>query len=201
MITGTPRRTDPPVDVHPAPVVQVSSPALARLASSARVEFSVPRLVPAPHGVVVQAHGRAWWLAEHVDGRQPHPGDATDTAAVAVGLARLHTAPRDLPGTLAVSAENLVSLFETGARLAADPRVDFSPDDRKIVDVATAVVFDRLEALQRAGTQLIHGDPSNPNLCVKDNPVRLTGALDWLPSGGDRPSNGDRSGRQDSHCA
>jgi hypothetical protein len=100
---------------------------LAQLASSARVELSVPRLVPAPHGAVVQAYGRAWWLTEHVDGRQPDPRDPADTVAVAAGLARLHTALRGLPNTLAVSAENLVSLFETGARLAADPQVDFSP--------------------------------------------------------------------------
>jgi Ser/Thr protein kinase RdoA (MazF antagonist) len=152
---------------------------LTQLASSARMEFSVPRLVPAPHGAVVQAHGRAWWLTEHVDGRQPDPRDPADTGAVAAGLARLHTALRDVPSTLAVSADNLVSLFETGGRLAADPRFDFSPDDRKTADEATAVVCDRLEALQRAGTQLIHGDPSNPNLRVKDNPVHLTGALDW----------------------
>ncbi|HET8681160.1 MAG TPA: phosphotransferase [Micromonosporaceae bacterium] len=152
---------------------------LSRLASTPGTGLAVPRLVPAADEPVVHAEGRVWWLTEHVDGRQPEPASPADTAAVAVGLARLHSVLRGLPATLAVSTEDSVALFEAGVRLAADPRLGFAADDRRTVDEAEAAVRDRLDELRSPGTQLVHGDPSHPNLRVYDDPVRLTGALDW----------------------
>lgn len=152
---------------------------LARLVADPRLELAVPCLVPASDGLVVHAHNRAWWLTGHVSGRQPDPRSAADTAAVAAGLARLHAFLRDIPADLAVSDDDLVSLFASGVRLAADPRLGFCPEDQRTAGRAAAVAGEHICGLQLAERQLIHGDPSHPNLRVHDGPVRLTGALDW----------------------
>lgn len=152
---------------------------LATLTAHPGFDLAVPRFVAGHGGYLVHSHGRVWWLTEHVAGRQPDPDSPTDTAAVAAGLARLHTTLRDLPASPAASADNAVCLFEAGARLARDPRLGFTPADHDALDEAIAVVRRRLDALGQAGIQLVHGDPSNPNLRVRDDPLRLTGALDW----------------------
>lgn len=153
---------------------------LATLASTSGFDLEVPRLVPtARHADVVRAHGRVWWLTEHVSGRQPDPARLHDTTAVAAGLARLHQLLRSMPPELAVSKDNSVSLFEAAIRLIAERRLGFTAADEKTINEAATLVREQLPQLLAPGMQLIHGDPSNPNLRVRDNPIHLTGALDW----------------------
>lgn len=152
---------------------------LDRLATELGTGLALPVIVDSPHGPVVEAAGRVWWLTCNVDGRHPDPKNFDDTIAVAGGLARLHAALRGLPGDLAVSHDTCEGLFRAGADIVNDDRLGFTPDDLAVARTGVAVVNDRLDALRKPGTQLTHGDPSNPNLFVSDGPTRLTGAIDW----------------------
>jgi macrolide phosphotransferase len=152
---------------------------LDRLAAELGTDLTLPVIVDSQYGPVVEAAGRVWWLTRNVDGRHPDPTSLADTVAVATGLARLHTALRDLPGDLAVSSDTCEGLFRAGAEIVNDDRLGFTPDDLAVARTGVAVVSERLDALRKPGTQLTHGDPSNPNLFVSDGQTRLTGAIDW----------------------
>ncbi|MBX6750996.1 MAG: aminoglycoside phosphotransferase family protein [Micromonosporaceae bacterium] len=153
---------------------------LARLSAAPGLDIDVPAVIATREGEeLVRYADRVWWLTRHVGGRQPDPRNMADTAAVASGLARLHGALRALPGDLAVVDDTLVSLFELATDLIASGRLTFSPDDMKHLSRAEAVAREWLPRLTAEDPQLIHGDPSNPNLRVCDEPVRLCGALDW----------------------
>lgn len=153
---------------------------LARLSATPGLDIDVPVVIPTREGEeLVRYADRVWWLTRHVDGRQPDPRSMADTVAVASGLARLHGALRTLPDGLAVVDDTVVSLFERATDLVASGRLAFSPDDRKVLSHAEAVARAWLPRLVAEGPQLIHGDPANPNLRVRDEPVRLGGVLDW----------------------
>ncbi|GGL42411.1 phosphotransferase enzyme family protein [Planomonospora parontospora] len=128
----------------------------------------------------VETAGWIWWMTEHVPGRAPVASSPADMEAVAAGMARLHRLLRTLPPTLTVSDTDMVTLFERGTALAADPRLGYGAEQRDIVATAEARVRERLEILTRQPTQLVHGDPSNPNLrMAADGEPVLTGLLDW----------------------
>lgn len=156
---------------------------LAALLSVVAAEFGgdieVPRFVSSADGPIVVAHGRAWWMTRHIDGRHPDPAVPSDMAAVASGLALMHRRLSRVPREYAVSSETCEGLFRLGEKLVNDDRLRFAPDDLTIAREAAAVVAARLESLRRPGLQITHGDPSNPNLFVTGSPLRLTGAIDW----------------------
>lgn len=162
---------------------------LLNAVSASCPDVAVPRLVPTGDGEFVRRHaGRTWWVTAHVGGRQPEAGSAPDMEAVGRGLARLHACLRPVPRSLACSTEDMVSRFEAGVALAHDPRLGFSARDHDVVDRAEHVIRDRLSTGDLGSRQLLHGDPSNPNLRLSvDGEPRLTGALDWDSARGDVP--------------
>lgn len=142
--------------------------------------FAVPSFLPAisgQHALTVADH--VWWVTEHVPGRAPSPSSRPDMEAVATGMATLHRVLRPLPATLAVSDKNLVTLFEEGAHLGGDKRLGYGQEQREILIRAEACVRARLDIVTGPSMQLVHGDPSNPNLRMDESVPKLTGLIDW----------------------
>jgi macrolide phosphotransferase len=130
---------------------------------------------------MVTAAGRVWWLTRGLPGRAPGPRSLDDTLAVASGLATLHTFLRQVPRNLAVMRTDSLALFGEGVRLAARPlRIGLRPADLAVIDAAAAIVRTHWNRLSARPRQLVHGDPSYPNLRLSlGSPPRLTGILDW----------------------
>ncbi len=140
-------------------------------------DIEVPRFVPSADGPIVTAYGRVWWVTRDIGGRHPDPAVPADMAAVASGLALMHRRLSRVPRTYAVSGDTCEGLFRAGESLVRDDRLRFAPDDLAVAREGAAVVAARLEPIRRAGMQVTHGDPSNPNLFVGGE--ALTGAIDW----------------------
>ncbi|OLT25779.1 hypothetical protein BJF83_22615 [Nocardiopsis sp. CNR-923] len=153
----------------------------AAVAEQAGETFEVPSFLPSRTGdFTPRVGGYAWSLTAHLGGRQPQASSLADMETVASGLASLHRLLRDLPGDLAVSGENSVKLFDEGAALVADPRLEYTTEQRDILARAEVLIRARLDRLTRHPMQLVHGDPSNPNLRLGEaHPPVLTGLLDW----------------------
>lgn len=144
-----------------------------------KTEFDLPTFVAARDGRYVhELDGRIWWVTTHVRGRHPKPSSEADMVAVARGLADLHAALRRLPRSAAVSNHDAYRWFELGATVGSNFRLPFRPADRTILGKAEARVRAALPSLPR-DVQLVHGDPSNPNLRLSRTvDLRLTGVLD-----------------------
>lgn len=143
--------------------------------------IAVPHPLPSRAGLLVHAGGYVWWLSEHVAGRQPDPQNRLDTLAVVQGLARFHSWLQPVGPELAVSPDDSLSLFTKARALLADPQpLGFSSADLLTLHKAAELVEAALPALLLLPRQLIHGDPSHPNLRLAPGPAgSLVGALDW----------------------
>ncbi|HEY1352182.1 MAG TPA: phosphotransferase [Ktedonobacteraceae bacterium] len=154
-----------------------------RLGKRARLPAGVA--VPAPlsgrEGPLVSACGRVWWLTGHVAGRRPEPAARVDTIAVVRGLAGLHRWLKPLSPDLAVASEDSLTLFAHAQELLADTRLlGFSLTDQATLQQACELIEAYLSIRLPSPRQLIHGDPSYPNLRLSHGPLpRLIGALDW----------------------
>jgi hypothetical protein len=150
---------------------------------------AVPSPIKAQEELFVRAYERIWWLTAHVSGRQPEPDRLTDTLAVARGLASLHRWLAPLSSALAVSKENTLTFLARGRLLALEEeRLGFTEADKTLLREAAWLVDDYLAAHPLTALQLIHGDPSHPNLRLsEDHPPRLIGALDWAGCRYDAP--------------
>ena len=152
---------------------------LARLSEDFCGVIAVPRFVPVDSGFVVEAHGRVWWLTEHIEGRQPDPSCQSDMEAVARGLSMMHDLLREVPRSYSVSDDNFEQLFRYVEQMVSDVRLKFSSDDLAVARHAAEIVVEHLGLIRRSGMQITHGDPSNPNLLMDMSGSRLIGALDW----------------------
>jgi len=132
-------------------------------------------------GLIVHTDGRVWWMSEHVAGRPPDPHNPADMWAVVQGLAGLHRWLQPVGPELAVSADDSLTLFARARALLADPqRMGFSSAAMLTLHEAAELVEASLPALLLLPRQLIHGDPSHPNLRLALGPSgQLIGALDW----------------------
>jgi hypothetical protein len=148
---------------------------------------SVPGAVAVPcpllsrEGLLVHAGGRLWWVSEHVAGRPPEPHNPADMRAVVHGLAGLHQWLQPVAPDLAVAPEDSLALFAQAVALLANPqRLGFSPADMFLLHEARELVEAFLPAARLFPRQLIHGDPSHPNLRLAPGPSgQLVGAVDW----------------------
>ncbi|MBE3567876.1 MAG: aminoglycoside phosphotransferase family protein [Thermogemmatispora sp.] len=150
---------------------------------------AVPSVIKAQGELFVQAHGRVWWLTAHVPGRQPEPTRIEDTLAVARGLAGLHCWLAPLSPELAVSKESALTLFARGRLLALEEQcLGFTEADKEVLLQASRLIDEYLATHSQTAMQLIHGDPSHPNLRLSERyPPRLIGALDWASCRYDAP--------------
>lgn len=143
---------------------------------------AVPFPQASSQGLLVCANERVWWVSEHVAGRRPAVGNPADTLAVACGLAGLHAWLQPVPAELAVSADDSLTLYARAWELLADPqRLGLTPADMVTLREACGLVDAYLAtAVPPLPRQLIHGDPSHPNLRLSAGAGRqLVGALDW----------------------
>jgi macrolide phosphotransferase len=120
-------------------------------------------------------------MSEHVAGRAPDAQNPADMLAVVRGLADLHRWLQPIDPTLAVSQDDSLTLFARARALLADPqRPGFSPADILTLQQACELIDASLPAVHLWPRQLIHGDPSHPNLRLAPGPNgQLSGVLDW----------------------
>jgi macrolide phosphotransferase len=158
-----------------------------RLSQHLRKRARLPGAVAVPspqartEGPLLLACGRVWWLTGHVAGRPPAPQARADTIAVVRGLADLHRWLQPLSPDLAVASEDALALFVRAQKLLADAQdLGFSSSDLVTLQQARELVEAYLSLPLCFPRQLIHGDPSHPNLRLSYGPQpRLVGALDW----------------------
>lgn len=168
---------------HRAAAVERELQLYAYLGERARLPGAVAVPVPlaSRNGPVVHAGRWVWWMTGHVAGRQPEPQVPADTLAVVRGLAGLHRWLQPVSPDLAVSQEDSLALLARATALLADPQHrGFLPADLGTLQEARELIADSLAAALHSPRQLIHGDPSYPNLRLSPGKQRrLVGALDW----------------------
>ncbi|EGR96975.1 MULTISPECIES: phosphotransferase enzyme family protein [Actinomycetes] len=139
--------------------------------------FDVPRIVPTRCGERwIRYEGRLWRLTESVHGRAPSPESHEDLASVAVALARLHRAMAPLPERF---GSHTISTAEYAQQARALLRREVLPyTEEESAQIISGLDLWGAATLRREPRQLIHGDPSYPNLRL-DREGCLTGLIDW----------------------
>lgn len=139
--------------------------------------FELPQAVPSVTGHSLPIfRGHLWRLATSVEGAAPVPSSADHLDSVAAGLARLHTAMLPLPQKFGVHGVPTHTFVERARDLVVAALLPFTADE-------TAIILTGLRLLGMAGMiddqlQLIHGDPSYPNLRLGASGA-LNGVIDW----------------------
>lgn len=139
--------------------------------------YQTPQAIPTSTGHdFTTAHKKIWYLTSHIDGRQPEPTSHSDMTSVTSALATLHSQLHDtLPPADAGTTAPLTHL-KASAKLLATRKLPYSPDQYDTLRQGLEYLQTHPVPTQHA--QLIHGDPSYPNLKLgPDN--ELTGILDW----------------------
>lgn len=139
--------------------------------------FEVPRAVPTRNSERwIRYEGRLWRMTESVHGRAPSPESHEDLASVAVALARLHRAMAPLPERF---GSQTISTAEYAQRARALLEGEVLPyTEEESAQIAAGLDLWSAATLHQEPRQLIHGDPSYPNLRL-DREGHLTGLIDW----------------------
>lgn len=139
--------------------------------------FKLPRAVPAASGdLLPRFRGRLWRLTTSVEGKVPVASSTNDLDVVAAGLARLHAAMAPLPqkfGAFGVSPHIVV---ERARDLVSNGLLPFTKEETMVI-LAGIRLFHEADIIDDQH-QLIHGDPSYPNLRIGRS-GELTGVIDW----------------------
>lgn len=139
--------------------------------------LALPRAVATPAGELFPHQGgQVWRLTLTVDGVVPDPASVEHLDAVAVGLARLHQAMEALPSEYGRHSKSRQAYIQRAGELVGQQLLPYTEEEARIINTG-------LEFVQEVGEidphhQLIHGDPSYPNLRLTSGGV-LGGAIDW----------------------
>lgn len=140
--------------------------------------FDVPKIHPSRVGTYVTADDRIWWMTTHVPGRPPDPASEGDGAVVAAGLARLHSWLSPVEGFVEDDNVDLLSYCRDGQKLVRE--LPFAREEQRVIAQASEFVDQWLRAQPIASRQVVHGDPSFPNLRLSEERIpSLSGCLDW----------------------
>jgi aminoglycoside phosphotransferase (APT) family kinase protein len=138
--------------------------------------FEVPRPLPTLDGDASLRHGGdVWWLADDVSGRHPAADDPADMELVVGALAVLHRHLRQVPRDRVVSDVDTDRAVDRAAELLS--ALPFDPGQREVV--RHAVDRYRSQAPPAGRRQVVHGDPSNPNVVMSTDTRGVRGFLDW----------------------
>lgn len=172
------------------PTVERQQRLLAALADAGEPPFQIPADVPSagiPRGGLVVRDDRIWRLTRHVDGRSPAVDSEEDLVAVARGLAGVHAWLATVDPALAPVDMDARVYFERGRELAESPDIAFPAEDRAVVADGARFAEELLTEVS-GSAQIVHGDPSHPNLRISSgHPAALAGLLDWDSSRRDGP--------------
>jgi Ser/Thr protein kinase RdoA (MazF antagonist) len=150
-----------------------------QVAATPAVRFEVPSPIPADGGrLIVDAFDRIWWITHPVTGERPDPTALETLLAVSESLAEVHGQLRRVDQVAVVQPRRLIDWVPLAAEFLEQHPDLFQPAQRDSIAVAVRVVGDRDRELSQ-GEQLVHGDPSFPNLLVDPASKRIVGILDW----------------------
>jgi Ser/Thr protein kinase RdoA (MazF antagonist) len=157
------------------------------LSESPLFSFVVPRPRASNDDVlIVELYDRIWWLTASVDGRHPDPTSPAELLSVAESLAQVHTELRNERDVEPVQRRRLVDWAPLACDfLQSHPDLLSEADKGAVEDAA-----DRVKSLAGPMTQdrqLVHGDPSFPNLIVDNSSYRIVGLVDWQEAAIDSP--------------
>jgi macrolide phosphotransferase len=150
------------------------------LTNSPRFSFAVPTPILTSNGAkLLELGSRLWWRTAALSGSHPEPTDREQVLAVARDLARLHA---ELAASGVKATVQQVPFHEWPSRALAfvrDHPEALPAADRLVVERAVAAAEHIQDHL--SDSQLVHGDPSFPNLLCANSPdgLRLVGILDW----------------------
>lgn len=145
------------------------------------VGFETPLPIPSRDGrTVVEFRGRIWWRTREVKGVHPDPKDESQVRAVAQALGQLHRQLSASGETRRVQPRQFDEWPALADRFLDDHSDLLPPDDRDVVRQAANVVRKNIRLLHE-DQQLVHGDPSFPNIQCEstDSGIVVTGFLDW----------------------
>ncbi|MGL5405849.1 MAG: phosphotransferase [Propionibacteriaceae bacterium] len=149
----------------------------AILSRSELRSFEVPRVVSTRSGERwVSYEGRLWRMTESVHGRRPSPESHEDLASVAAGLARLHRVMAHLPEKFGSQATPTAEYAQRARELLIHEALPYT--DEESAQIASGLDLWDVATVSQGPQQLIHGDPSYPNLRLDDQ-GQLTGLIDW----------------------
>lgn len=158
---------------------------LAHLSDAVAVGFPLQVPVPVPTKAgdsIWRFDDTVWRLTKNLPGEHPDPDSVPDYRATAEGLATLHRFLARLPQSARVSDDSDIAFlksrlsvpFEAGWEAATT-----DPDEKSLVLETSRLLQRHLPLLERAPSQIIHGDWAITNFLVMRSPIRLVGVLDF----------------------
>jgi aminoglycoside phosphotransferase (APT) family kinase protein len=152
------------------------------LSATPDLPFCLPLVVPNRFEELPIHFEQVWRLSEHVDGRAPIVNSVDDLDAVTRGIARLHIWSSHLSPISTPTELDSYGYFQNAVSLLENEVLPLSRLDRISLTEGEEFVNSKFKAFQQ-NRQLVHGDPSYPNLRVMENQgVSLTGLIDWESS-------------------
>lgn len=140
-------------------------------------DYRTPQAIPTLAGQgYTTSQEKIWYLTPHIPGRHPRPTSHTDMKKIAAAIARLHQKLKTIPAQKAISGPEPLQPLQAAAHLLATRKLPYSTDEYDTLTQGLQYLEDHPVCTQHA--QLIHGDPSYPNLKL-DHDSNLTGILDW----------------------
>lgn len=150
-----------------------------QVAAAPSVRFELPAPIADRDGtIIVEAFDRIWWLTRPVSGERPDPTLLETLLAVSASLAEVHGQLRDVSGATTVQSRRLIDWAPLAADFIQAHSELFQPTQRTAISTAVELVSGNNHELA-GDEQLVHGDPSFPNLLVDPMSKRIVGILDW----------------------
>ena len=155
--------------------------------SNRKCPVSTPRVVLTSTGeAIVKEGGWLFWLTENLAGVSPDPRDENQYGPIARSLANLHSWLKLQHDLHVVSPDSALSWIDKANEICDDPVLAFKPAQISTIRAASAAVRGQVISLS-ADRQLIHGDPSHPNLVFQGRSGATVGFLDWESARLDSP--------------
>jgi Ser/Thr protein kinase RdoA (MazF antagonist) len=150
-----------------------------KLADTPAIRFNVPKALPnSNRELIVKAFDRIWWITYPVVGTRPCPTSIDALIGVSVSLAEVHSQLRRVEDVTPVQHRRLVDWAPLAVQFVDDHAALMASAAADTVRRAAYLVDDHREALTNS-PQLVHGDPSFPNLLVDPQTNHIVGILDW----------------------
>lgn len=139
--------------------------------------YQTPKPIPTTNGKKTLIHdGYAWRLTRHIPGKQPQPNSRHDLEAVAAGLATLHRQLRQIDTHCIPHTYTPQQHMASVQTLLAGTQLPYTTAEQTLL--RRGIEYFTKHKTPQPTSQLIHGDPSYPNLRL-DQHRQIRGILDW----------------------